>query len=168
MLLPARPMANPRTIQRLQARILERAAYCIEFELSDPRVGMITLTKVELSNDLGTAKVHYSVLGSEVDRRRAQHVLDDARGFIQRQVGRVLRTRRIPRLSFHYDDSIAYAAELDRKIKEALRHDRDVNPEAHEDLLDRLEDSESPEAEAEIVEDEYEQFLEEDEEENGR
>ena len=155
-------MTNPRTIARLEARILERAAHAIEFELADPRVTMITLTKVELANDLRTAKVHWSVLGGDVERRQAQRVLDGAAGFIQRQVGRVLETRHTPRLSFHYDNSIALAAELDRKIKEALNKDRELNPHAHDDLLAAGVDISLPEPDEDtIVEAEYEEFLEE-------
>lgn len=156
-------MTNPRTIARLEARILERAAYAIEHELADPRVGMITLTKVELASDLGSAKVHWSVLGGDAERRKAQRVLDDAAGYIQRQVGRVLETRKIPRLSFHYDDSIAKAAELDRKIKEALAKDRQVNPNAHADLLAAGVDLDTTEDESKTVEREYEEFLEDEE-----
>jgi ribosome-binding factor A len=158
-------MANPRTIARLEARILERAAHCIEHELADPRVGMITLTKVELANDLGSAKVHWSVLGGDSERRLAQRVLDDAAGYIQRQVGRVLETRKIPRLSFLYDDSIARAAELDRKIKEALAKDRELNPHAHDDLLAAGVDLEvEPTDETTEIEREYEEFLEDEDE----
>ncbi len=154
-------MTNPRTIARLEARILERAAHAIEHELADPRVVMITLTKVELTSDLGSAKIHWSVLGGDVERRQTQRVLDSAAGFIQRQVGRVLKTRKIPRLSFHYDDSIAYAAELERKIKQALVRDRELNPGAHDDLIKAGVDLDVPPTDEDDVEAEYKEFLEE-------
>ena len=81
-------MANPRTIAKLQARILERAAYCVEFELNDPRVGMITLTRCELSSDLAHARIFFTVLGGSTDRRTTERALESAAGFVQRQVGR--------------------------------------------------------------------------------
>jgi ribosome-binding factor A len=160
-------MTNPRTIARLEARILQRAAYCVQFELSDPRLALVTLTKCELSNDLGSAKLSYSVFGSDADQRRTQRALEDAAGFVQRQVARVLETRKVPRVSWIFDESIRKAAEMDRTIREALERDRAVNPGAHPDLAGPPEPQPEVEldelAEAELVEDEYEEFLEDDE-----
>lgn len=123
-------MANPRTIARLEAQILRRAAYCLQFEVSDPRSTFITLTRVELSKDLTHAKVFWSVLGDESERTRVEHMLESATGFIQRQVASVLKTRVTPRLRFVYDDSLAEAARLDQLIRDARRRDREINPEA--------------------------------------
>ncbi len=122
-------MANARTIARLQARILQRAAHCIEFELNDPRRAFITLTRVELSSDLSAGKIYYSVLGTKGDRNKAARMLEDAAGFIQRQVASVLKVRRVPRLRWFYDESIAYAAEMDKAISAALHRDRKIQEE---------------------------------------
>ncbi|MBL8862858.1 MAG: 30S ribosome-binding factor RbfA [Planctomycetes bacterium] len=122
-------MANPRTIARIAARIQERAAYCLQFELRDPRASFVTITGVDLSSDLSLAKVRYSVLGDEGDRSRAAHMLEHATGFVQRQVARVLHMRRTPALRFVYDDSIEHAAELDRLIRAARERDRLIDPE---------------------------------------
>ena len=97
-------MASPRTIERLQARILERAANALEFELSDPRGGFITVTRVQLAKDLSSGKIYYSVLGSEADRRKVAHMLESAAGFLQRAIGRGLQLRRIPHLTWVYDE----------------------------------------------------------------
>lgn len=123
-------MANPRTIARLEARIHERAAYCLQFEINDPRAGFITITRVELSHDLSSGKIHYSVLGDEGDKSRAAHMLASAAGYIQRQVSGVLSMRRMPRLVWHFDDSVEKAASLDQLIREARERDRAINPNA--------------------------------------
>jgi len=120
-------MTNPRTIARIAARIQERAAYCLQFEIRDPRASFVTITRVELSNDLGIATIHYSVLGDEGDRSKAAHMLDHAVGFVQRQVARVLHMRRVPNLRFAYDDSIEHAAAMDRLIREARDRDRRID-----------------------------------------
>jgi ribosome-binding factor A len=133
-------MANPRTKARIEARIRERVAYCIEFELSDPRAAFVTVTRVEASSDLSAAKVFYSVLGSEGDRGKVQHMLEDATGFVRRAVGRVLRMRRLPSLTFAYDESIALQDEMERKIADALASDREINPAAHGDDADEAEE----------------------------
>jgi ribosome-binding factor A len=121
-------MANPRTIARLEARILERAAYCLQFEVSDPRSGFITITRVELSPDLASGKIFYSVLGGEGEKSKAEGMLKSAAGFIQRQVARVLDMRRIPHLRWVHDGSIEKASELDLLIREARQRDREINP----------------------------------------
>lgn len=154
-------MANPRTIAKLQARILERAAHCVEFELADPRIGMVTLTRCELSADLARVKIFYSVMGGAVTKRQTQRVLEDAAGFVQRQVGRVLATRRIPRITWELDASIEYADEMDRKIREAIDRDREVRGERAPAPVDDLDEVRS------AVDEEYEEFLEDQEDSDG-
>ncbi len=127
-------MSKPRVNARIEARIQERAAYCVEFELKDPRAAFITVTRVEVSDDLSSARIFYSVYGTEADRTRVAHMLEDAGGFIRKQVGRVLRTRRVPHMRWVYDDSIEYSANMERTISEALQRDRQVNPQAHPEL----------------------------------
>ena len=130
-------MANPRIIARLEARILERAAHCLEFEIADPRSSFITITRVELVKDLTNGKIFYSVLGDASDRSKAAHMLASAAGFIQRKVARVLQLRRVPHLVWKYDESIAEAARMDGVIKKALERDRQIQeqgkPPADED-----------------------------------
>ncbi len=155
-------MVNPRVKARIEARIQERAAYCVKFELRDPRAAFITITRVEVSDDLSSARIHYSVYGSEGDRSKAAHMLEDAGGFIRKQVGRVLRTRRVPKLRWVYDDSIEYSANMERRIQEALEHDREVNPDAHPELAPPAE------AEEQELDQEYLDFLNAQEEEEGR
>ena len=127
-------MANPRTIARLEGLIKRRAAYCLQFELQDPRAGFITILRVELSKDLSVGKIYFSVLGDEQERSRVQHMLEHAAGFIQRQVGRVLHLRRVPHLRWIYDDTIAEAARLGDLIQEARARDRVINPDLDDSL----------------------------------
>jgi ribosome-binding factor A len=145
-------MANPRTIARLQSRIHERAAHCLEFEVRDPRAPLITITRVELSNDLSAAKIFYSVLGPRAERSKAEHMLESAGGFIQRQVARVLETRKVPRLSWIYDESIEEAQRLDTAIKKALARDQVIAETGKPPEEDEVGD----------WEDEYEDFAEDD------
>ena len=127
-------MTNPRSKARIEARIHERAAHCVEFELNDPRSTFITVTRVEVSDDLSSAKIFYSVYGTEGDKSRTAHMLEGASGFVRRQVGRVLKTRRVPELHWIYDDSIERAAKMHETIQEALARDRAINPNAHAEL----------------------------------
>jgi ribosome-binding factor A len=124
-------MVNPRVKARIEARIQERVAHCVEFELNDPRATFITITRVEVSDDLSSAKVFYSVYGTEGDKSRTARMLADATGFVRNRVARVLKTRRIPALRWFYDDSIEHAARMHKTIQEALERDRAINPAAH-------------------------------------
>jgi ribosome-binding factor A len=146
-------MANPRTKAKLEARILERAATAVQFEIKDPRASFITVTRVELSTDLTSGKVYYSVLGGDGERSKAAHMLADAAGFLQRQIARVLHVRRMPHLRWMYDDSLEHAQHVEDLIREARARDREINPHvddadaAHEvedlddeDGFDELED----------------------------
>jgi ribosome-binding factor A len=124
-------MANSRAKARIEARILERAAYCVEFELNDPRSAFITVTGCEVTPDLSIATIKFSVFGTAGEKSKATHMLTDATGFVRRQLGRVLRTRRIPRVVWVYDDEQEVQAHMDQAISEAIEGDRKVNPEAH-------------------------------------
>jgi ribosome-binding factor A len=156
-------MVQPRVKARIQARIQERVAHCVEFELNDPRAAFITITRVEVSDDLSSAKIFYSVYGTEGDKSRVARMLVDATGFVKKQVGRVLQTRRIPALLWIYDDSIERAAQMDKTIREALERDRSINPAAHADLPR----AEQPAGEKEL-EREYLDFLQAQEDEEKK
>ena len=133
-------MANPRTIARLEAQIQRRAAHCLQFELSDPRAHFVTITRVELSKDITSGKIHYSVLGDEAERSQVAHMLEGAAGYIQRQVASVLKVRNVPHLRWVYDDSIAEAARMEQLIREARERDRKINPQSTEEAAPPGED----------------------------
>ena len=156
-------MVNPRSKARIEARIHERAAHCVAFELADPRASFITLTRVEASDDLSSAKIYYSVYGTEADKNRVARMLVDASGFVRKQVGRVLNTRFIPALKWIYDDSIELDARMDQTIREALERDRAIHPEAHADV--QLPPPEPPQKK---LEREYLDFLQAKEDEEGK
>jgi ribosome-binding factor A len=141
-------MANPRTIARLEARILERAAICLQSEVSDPRASFITVTRVKMSPDLSSGRIYYSVLGTEGDKSKAAHMLESAAGFLQRQIGRVLQLRRMPRLQWTYDDSMERADGMSKLIREAREHDRTINPHVDDAPETPEEPSEEPPEEA--------------------
>ena len=161
-------MVNDRTLARLESRIKERVAYCLEFELNDPRSAFLTVTKVELARDIGSVKVYYSVLGNEADRSKSEHMLASARGFVQKQMGRVLRTRRIPRITWVYDDSIEKLDHMERAIRQAMESDRAINPAAHTEVRPSAapspdEDGDEDRGEDEVADREVGDFLADDE-----
>ena len=110
-------------IERLQSRIKERVAMVIMRDLADPRIGLITITRVKLAKDLTHCTIYFSVLGGDADRSRSTHALDDGRGYIQREVARILRTRTTPHLEFEYDPSVEGSVRVSRLLRNALDPD---------------------------------------------
>lgn len=88
----------------------------IQFELKDPRLGFITVTRVELTPDLRYAKVFFSVLGKEEEYKKTKEALDSALGFIRRLIAQRIRLRLVPEISFKEDRSAEYSI----RIQEAL------------------------------------------------
>ncbi len=100
-------------------------SHIIQTELRDPRIGFITVLDVEPTEDLKEAKVYVSILGSRADRSKAQHALDSARGFIQRELGHGLKTRNTPVLRFLFDDTRDKVSRIETLIDETSREDRE-------------------------------------------
>jgi ribosome-binding factor A len=125
-------MANPRTIARLESRIMERAAIVLQSEVADPRATFITVTKVKLSPDLSSGRIYYSVLGTAGDKSKAAHMLESAAGFLQRQIALAVQLRRMPHLKWTYDESMERADDMAKLIKEARARDRTINPHVDE------------------------------------
>ena len=101
---------------RVSQQLQEEIASIIQFELKDPGLGFVTITKVELSNDLSYAKVNFSCLGPPGERERTQETLDRAAGFIRSLVRRRLRLKIIPELVFVFDHSVEGAIDMAAKL----------------------------------------------------
>jgi ribosome-binding factor A len=116
---------NDRRIARLQEQIKARIAEILMRELQDPKIGLVTVTRVALDREFTQCKCYWSVLGDEKQRQRSQGALQRARGFVQREVGKDLHTRTIPRLEFVFDESIAGAIRM-QGLLEAVRSEREA------------------------------------------
>lgn len=103
---------------RLAETLKEEMAEIIQSELKDPRLGFATVTRVEVSNDLRYAKVLVSVYGSSEDGEATLSVLERAMGFIRSLLGRRLRLRYVPEISFKLDPSIGYGARVTHLLDE--------------------------------------------------
>jgi len=107
-----------RRIERLQSLIKERVSEVILYELRDPRLGFVTVTKTKLSKDFKTCRVFYSCLGEEADREQTGKALERATRFIREEVGKILQTRTIPEFRFEFDESIVGTIQLGRVFKQ--------------------------------------------------
>ena len=93
-------------------------------EIKDPRVGMITLTGVEVDRDYAHAKVFYTTLGSKEDNFLVEKGLDHAKGFLRSSLSHRMKLRTIPQLQFVYDESVERGVRLSNLIDEAIAQEK--------------------------------------------
>jgi ribosome-binding factor A len=107
-------------LARVAEVIREAASETILFELRDPRVKNVTVTRVEVSGDLQHAKVYVSIMGTPKEQELTLHGLEHATGFIQSKLGSRLTTRFTPQLRFVLDQGVKKSIEISRLIHDAL------------------------------------------------
>jgi len=108
---------------RLGDQIQRDLSDLIRLELKDPRVGMVTITAVEVMRDLSHARVFVTSLAGEEATQESIRALRHAAGFLRSRLAQTLTSRVVPELDFVYDESIERGARLSRLIDEAVRQD---------------------------------------------
>src|ERR1700722_10224701 len=112
-------MKQPR-FPRVAEVIREVASETILFELQDPRIKNVTVTRAEVAADLQHAKVFVSVMGNQKEQELCMHGLRHSAGFVQAKLAKRLQTRFTPVLNFVLDQGVKNSIEIARLIKEAL------------------------------------------------
>ncbi|MEX1157456.1 MAG: 30S ribosome-binding factor RbfA [Thermomicrobiales bacterium] len=100
----------------------DEVSQIIQREMSDPRLGFVSITRVEMSPDMKYARMFVSVMGSDDERASSLVALNNASGFIRRMLAPRLRMRTIPDVSFRLDRSMEHAENVARIL-------RDLEPE---------------------------------------
>lgn len=113
--------------QRLADQIQRDLSVMIRQELKDPRLGMVTISGVKVSPDMGYADVYVTVLGATLDEKpdESLDVLNAAAGFLRGELGRGLKTRITPRIRFHFDEVTARGNRMAALITTAVNEDRE-------------------------------------------
>ncbi|MCH4564298.1 MULTISPECIES: 30S ribosome-binding factor RbfA [Halomonas] len=111
---------------RVADQLQKELAVLIQREVKDPRLGMVTVSGVEVSRDLGYADVHVTLLGEDTPERIKENlkVLRQAAGFLRGQIARRIKLRHVPELRFHYDESVVRGQRLSSLIEEAVASDK--------------------------------------------
>jgi len=110
-------MASSR-MRRINEVLREVVGAAISGGLSDPRIGFVTVTSVETSPDLRTAKVFVSVLGSDEERQATLEGLRSSHGVIQARIAAETRMKRTPTLTFRYDETIEQGVRISELLEE--------------------------------------------------
>jgi ribosome-binding factor A len=108
-------------VEKVQELIKQEISKMVLTELKDPRVGFVTITRVEATGDLLSAKIYVSLMGSDEQKANTWKGLQSSIGFMSSEIGKRIRMRLTPTLSLHIDESLDYSAhiqELLLKIKE--------------------------------------------------
>lgn len=92
--------------------------------LKDPRIGFVTITRVAVSEDCRMAKIYFSVAGSSDEQEKSTEGLNSARGYVRKELGRRIRMKYTPEITFQFDPSIEYAIHIGEVI-EQIRKDRE-------------------------------------------
>ena len=104
--------------ERVAEEIRKEVATMLFGEIHDPRIGFVTITKVQVSKDLRHAKVYFSMIGSDEEKEKTMEGLQSSSGYMRREIGKRLKLRYFPELTFKFDDSLEYASRIEKIIKE--------------------------------------------------
>lgn len=121
--------------QRVADYLQRELATLIQQELRDPRIGMVSVTGVDVSRDLGHARVYFTAMGrdSSEEAKESTEALNRAAGFLRSQLSRDSSMRSVPQLKFYFDTSVGRGRELEDLIQRAAAADRKLARDEAED-----------------------------------
>lgn len=132
------PLFHHSNFKAMEGKRSEKVADLIRKEVSemfvrsvkDPRIGLITITRVTVTEDCRLARIYFSVPGSDAEREKATRGLESAKGFIRRELARQINLRYTPEIIFAFDPSIEYAIHIG-EVLESLKQEREGDPDGH-------------------------------------
>jgi ribosome-binding factor A len=128
--VPERSDAKTQRLARVEHEIVRELSELIHEELKDPRIGFVTLVGCEVSPDLRHARVHASPMGDKRAQSDTMRGLQSAAGFLSVELGKRMRMRRTPTVTFVRDDSIARGVQMSTLLDEVHRRDESRRHEA--------------------------------------
>lgn len=104
-------------IERIEKEMQREISKIIELEVKDKKLEMVTITACHVTNDLSFAKIYFTCL-KEIDKKEVENVLNQASGFVRKQLASTIDLRHTPELTFVYDESIGYGQKIERVLEE--------------------------------------------------
>jgi ribosome-binding factor A len=105
-----------RRSERVGELIKAEVSALIQHDLRDPRLGLVSITRVEASPDMRTAKIFFSVLGDEEKKKDTIKVLRGAAGYLRREIAPRLQLRHVPQLFFQFDEAMEHGDKIQRML----------------------------------------------------
>ena len=115
---------NTQRAQRVGDQIQRELADLLRLHIKDPRIGMVTVTAVEVSSDLSHAKVFFTHLAGKEQAQAAVEALQHTAGYLRTELSHRLKLYSVPQLHFTYDDSIESGLRMSKLIDDAVAEDR--------------------------------------------
>ncbi len=109
--------------KRVADAIKDSVAKIVLTELSDPKIGFVTVTRCHISRDLKNATVYFSIMGDETTKQQSLEHLQGARGHIRRRLGQMVMFRVLPELRFALDDLLAHEMHINEIISELHKNE---------------------------------------------
>lgn len=122
---------SSRRAHRVGEQMKKEISALIQRGIKDPRVGMATITEVRLSDDLRYARVYVTALGEKPTESKTLEALHNATGFIRREIGKRVRLRYIPEITFVWDDAVEKGARIQQLLEEIRRTEAEKGKEEH-------------------------------------
>lgn len=119
-------MAQGSRPDRVGEQIRQELSQILAQQVHDPGIGFITLTRVKVTPDLQLARVLYTVMGDDKQKKETVKALERAVPFLRRQIGSRIRLRRVPDLQFFYDESIEHQDRIEQILLD-LKREREAN-----------------------------------------
>ena len=110
-------------IDRVRVQLKRELSIILQEDLKDPRIGLITITRIDLTGDLRYARIYFSLLGDEKEKISSIEGIESAAGYIRKLIGERLKLKYVPELSFKLDRSIEYSMHLEKTF-ERLKNER--------------------------------------------
>ena len=120
-------MAQGSRPERVGEQIRQELSQILSQQVHDPGIGFLTLSRVKVTADLQLARVLYTVIGDEKQRKETQKALERAIPFLRRQIASRMRLRRVPELQFFYDQAIEHQDRIEQILID-LKREREANP----------------------------------------
>ena len=123
-------MAQGSRPDRVGEQLRQELSQILAQQVHDPGIGFITLTRVKVTPDLQLARVLYTVMGDDKQKKETAKALERAIPFLRRQIGSRVRLRRVPDLQFFYDESIEHQDRIEQILLDLKREREAQEPEA--------------------------------------
>ncbi|WP_282926110.1 30S ribosome-binding factor RbfA [Helcococcus kunzii] len=124
---------DKKRIKRIESELKKEISALINTELKNPRIAPITsITEVDLTDDLQSAKIYVSVFGKEYEKKETIEALQHSIGFIKRELGKRMQLRHIPDLKIILDEHIEEAMRMEKLISDVIKKDEEARNEREE------------------------------------
>jgi ribosome-binding factor A len=110
-------------LERVEGQLKKEISKILQEDLKDPRIGFVTITRINLTGDLRYARIYFSILGDDAAKEESLKGIKSAKGFIRKLIAERMNLRYVPELYFKLDNSLEYSINLEKTF-ERIKNER--------------------------------------------